>query len=140
MKGADFLDDTKGLLIVAGVAIAAYLGYRLMKAAPSISPANATNADGTAQTAYAGTGPVGYVAAATNAASGGWLSTFGDWIGTKVGDATISDPNADANAALAASNQATLTSANASLTGSNDAATALYSNPIDYGTPGGWGN
>ncbi len=81
---------------------------------------------------------MGAIGAATNAASGGWLSTFGDWIGTKVGDATISDPNAEANAALAAANQATLTSANAATTGNNDANTAFYSNPIDYGSGAGW--
>ncbi len=141
MKGVDFLDDTKGLLIVAGVALAGYLAYRLMKAAPALpTPANATNADGTPQTAYQNTGPVGYVAAATNAASGGWLSTLGDAIGSKLADWTQSDPNAEANAALAASNQATLTSANAATSGDNDANTALYNNPIDFGTPGGWGN
>ncbi len=140
MKGADFLDDTKGLLIVAGVALAAYLGYRLYKAAPSLSPANAKNADGTPQTAYVGAGPVGAIGAATNAVSGGWLSTFGDWLGSKAADATQTDPMAQLNADQAAQNAATLTSANASLTGSNDAATALYNNPIDYGTPGDFGN
>jgi hypothetical protein len=139
MKGLDFLADTKGVVILAGVAIAAYLGYRLMKAAPSISPANAKNADGTPQTAYVGAGPVGVVAAATNAASGGWLSTFGDWLGSKAADATQDDPNADANAALAAANASNqLTGANAALTGDNDAATALYNNPIDYGAGAGW--
>jgi hypothetical protein len=131
MKGADFLNDTKGFVILAGLVVAGYLVYRLAKVAPKIpTPGNATNADGTPQTAYQDTGPLGYVAAATNAASGGWLSTAGDWIGSKTYDLLNADPNA------------TLTSANAATTGNNDAALALYQRPMDYGTPGtspdGW--
>lgn len=127
MKGADFLNDTKGVVILIGLAVAGYLVYRLVKVAPKLpTPGNSTNADGTAQTAYQNTGPVGYVAAATNAASGGYLSQFGDWLGGAAYDLTNTDPMAQ------------LTSANAATTGSNDAAVTLYNNPIDYGSPGGF--
>lgn len=130
MKGADFLDDTKGLVILGGIALAAYLGYRLFKGiAPNVpTPANATNADGTPQTAYQNTGPVGYVAAATNAASGGYLSSFGDWLGSKAADVFQPDPMAQADAQLAASQQAW------------GAPVAAQDNsiPLDYGTGSGW--
>lgn len=137
MKGLDFLDDTKGVVILAGVALAAYLGWTLYKKAPALpTPANATNADGTPQTGYVGAGVVGVVGAATNAASGGLLSSLGDSIGSGLYSLFGSDPNADANAAQAvASSSNPLTGSNVGLQ-ANDAATALYSNPIDYGTPG----
>lgn len=121
------------LLVAGGVALLAVL-YVIRKAPAAVAgavsgknalTANAANADGSAQTAYYGAGPAGTLGAATNAASGGWLSSFGDWIGTKLGDATISDPNAQANAADAAK-----------------AAADLKSSPFDYGNettnPYGW--
>ncbi len=121
-------------LMVAGAIALVAVVYVLRKAPAAVAgavsgknalTANATNADGSAQTAYYGAGPAGTLGAATNAASGGWLSTLGDWIGTKVGDATIADPNAQANAADAAK-----------------AAADLQSRPFDYGNeatnPYGW--
>lgn len=42
---------------------------------------NATNADGQRVDAYEGWGAAGTLGAATNAASGGWFSTFGEYLG-----------------------------------------------------------
>lgn len=53
---------------------------------------NATNADGSPQTAYYGAGPLGTLGAATNAASGGWLSSWGDDLGSWLFEGTHSDP------------------------------------------------
>lgn len=123
-------------LLVAG-AIALVAVVYVIRKAPAVAKGaltgdnaltrSATNADGSAQTAYVGAGPAGTLGAATNAAFGGWLSSFGDWIGTKLGDATIADPNAQANADLAAQRQA---QAN------------VQAMPFDYGSeatnPYGW--
>jgi hypothetical protein len=110
-------------LIVAGVIALVVVVYVVRKASPS----QAKDADGNPVTAYQNAGPIGVAGAAANAASGGWLATFGNWIGTKVGDATIDDPNADAN--QAAADKAA-------------AAAALQALPVDYGSvasnPYGW--
>jgi len=91
------------LLVAGGIALLAVL-YVLRKAPAAVAGAvtgknalteNATNADGSAQTAYYGAGPLGTLGAATNAASGGWFSTFGDWLGSKAYDVTHTDPLAD---------------------------------------------
>lgn len=101
---APTLGEAEGtvLLVAGGVALLAVL-YVLRKAPAAVAGAvsgknalteHATNADGTAQTGYYGVPVVGTIGAATNAASGGWLSTFGDWLGGKAYDATHDDPNA----------------------------------------------
>lgn len=91
---------TETILIGGGVLV---VGLVAMKLIPKLGgfftgnnalTQNAKNADGTSQTAYQGAGVVGTVGAATNAVSGGWLSTFGDWLGGGLYDATHSDPMA----------------------------------------------
>lgn len=88
------------LLVAGGLALLA-VWYVVSRAPAAVSGAlsgnnalteNATNADGTPQTAYVGAGPLGTAGAAANAASGGWFSTVGDWLGSKAYD--ISHPNA----------------------------------------------
>ena len=111
-----------GAMIAAGVVALVVVLYVFKKGASLTT--TATDASGAPVTAYQGAGPIGVAGAAANAASGGWLATFGNWIGTKVGDATIPDPNAAANAAQAAQNAAS----------SATAASALQSMPIDFGT------
>lgn len=92
MSGPPTLGEAEGtvLLVAGGIALLAVL-YVLRKAPGVLSgknslTANATNADGSPQTAYYGAGPLGTVGAATNAASGGYLSSFGDWLGGIPGD------------------------------------------------------
>lgn len=58
---------------------------------------NATDASGNPVTAYQGAGVVGTLGAATNAASGGILASFGGWLGRTAYDLTHSDPLADLN-------------------------------------------
>jgi len=50
--------------------------------------ATAKTADGQATTAYQGKGILGTMGAATNAASGGYLASVGEWIGGKAYDWT----------------------------------------------------
>ena len=52
----------------------------------------ATNAAGEAVTAYQGAGPVGTLGAAANAASGGYLATLGQWLGSSAYDLLNSGP------------------------------------------------
>ena len=55
------------------------------------------NAGAFAGTDYAGTGPIGALGGTVNAASGGILDTFGNWLGGKLADLTMPyDPNAPA--------------------------------------------
>lgn len=93
---APTLGEAEGtvLLVAGGIALLAVL-YVLRKAPAAVAGAvtgknaltqNATNADGSAQAGYYGMGPAGTIGAATNAASGGYLSTFGDWLGGIPGD------------------------------------------------------
>lgn len=94
------------LLVAGGIALIVVL-YVLKQAPAAVAGAvtgknalteNATNADGTPQTAYYGAGPLGTLGAATNAVSGGWLSTWGDDFGSWFYGATHSDPLAPAPA------------------------------------------
>lgn len=131
------LGEAEGTTLLVGGAIALLAVWYVLSKAPAIAKGaltgdnaltrSQTNADGSAQTAYVGAGPAGTLGAAANSASGGWFSTLGDWIGTKVGDLTIRDPNAEANAA------------DAQKAAARD---ALQSMPIDYGAatdnPWGW--
>lgn len=132
MKGADLLSDTKALVILGGVGLALYLGFKLFKIGPGLLSGNnaltqnATNASGQPTTAYVGQGAVGTLGAATNAVSGGYLASAGEWLGSTAYNLFNTDPNAQ------------LTSANAATTGNVDAANAMYQNPIDYGSPGEW--
>lgn len=79
------------LLAAAG---AAYLIWRASQAGAGILSGKnaltkgATNAAGQRVTAYEGAGVLGTMGAAANAASGGYLATFGEWIGLKVYDLT----------------------------------------------------
>lgn len=126
MKAPD-LSQVEGttLLVAGGIALLAVV-YIVRKGAAVAAIAKgaltgdnaltrgATNADGTPQTAYIGAGPAGTLGAATNAVSGGYLSTFGDWLGN--GLYNLTHPGE--------------TAPNAS-----DAAQQLQARPIDYGAP-----
>jgi hypothetical protein len=134
---APTLGQAEGTTLLVGGALALLAVLYIVKKGPSFVKGavtgdnaltrSATNADGSAQTAYVGAGPAGTLGAAANSATGGWLSTAGDWFATKLGDLTIRDPNAELNAADA----------------QRAAATAeLDARPIDYGSatvnPYGW--
>jgi hypothetical protein len=54
----------------------------------------ATNADNERITAYEGAGVLGTLGAATNAVSGGYLATFGQWLGDKAYDLLNPAPSA----------------------------------------------
>lgn len=99
---APTLGEAEGttLLVAGAIALLAVL-YVLRKAPKVVAGAltgknalteNATNADGSAQTAYYGAGPAGTLGAATNAVSGGYLSTWGDNLGSWFYGVTHSDP------------------------------------------------
>lgn len=85
------------LLAAAG---AAYLIWRTSQAGAGILSGDnsltrgATNAAGQPVTAYAGAGVIGTLGAAANAASGGYLATFGEWLGVKIYDLTSGAPQA----------------------------------------------
>lgn len=53
---------------------------------------NATDSNGNRVTAYQGAGVLGTAGAAANTVSGGYLATFGTWLGGKAYDLTHSDP------------------------------------------------
>lgn len=55
---------------------------------------NATNSDGEKVTAYQGAGVIGTLGATFNAASGGTLATFGQWLGDKAYDLLNPAPSA----------------------------------------------
>lgn len=89
-------DSTQLAIIVGGAAVVAYVLYR---AVPKVAEAvggvftgnnaitgSATNAAGDRVTAYQNAGLFGTIGAATNAASGGYLATFGEWLGGKTYD------------------------------------------------------
>ena len=95
-------DSTQLAIIVGGAAVVAFVIYR---AVPKVAQAvggivsgdntltrGARNAAGQPVSAYQGAGIVGTVGAATNAASGGYLATFGEWLGGKTYDMFNSDP------------------------------------------------
>jgi hypothetical protein len=93
---------TETIVIGAGVLVA---GLVLMNILPKLVKGagglvsgnnaltqNAKNADGSAQTAYQGAGIPGTLGAATNLATGGVLSSIGDWLGGGLYDAFHGDP------------------------------------------------
>lgn len=91
--------DKQTVYLAAGVlGVALVAAYFLKKGAAGLLSGNnpltqnATNAAGQSVTAYQGAGPLGTLGAATNAASGGWLASAGQWIGGKVYDLTNSTP------------------------------------------------
>ena len=65
---------------------------------------NATDASGAPVSAYQGAGIVGTVGAATNAASGGTLASFGSWLGTSTYDLLHPAPEAAPSASQTSSN------------------------------------
>lgn len=88
------MSDTKTIAIAAAAGI---VGLVLLKYSGAVKGAltgdnaltrEAKNADGQAVTAYQGAGVVGTLGAATNAASGGYLASFGQWVGGKIFDLT----------------------------------------------------
>lgn len=123
------------VMIAAGVAALLVVWYVVRKAKDVIPGAlsgdnaltrGATNADGSAQTGYVGAGPLGTLGAATNAASGGYLSSFGDWLGGTVYDLTHADPTSDPSTAAANAQPAA------------PGAASLDPSGFDFGTSGGW--
>jgi len=86
-KGAN-LRDVEVLALVAGVAVAGWLIYKTVKLGGGLLSGdntltkNATNADGQKVTAYRGVPVLGTLGAAANAASGGWLATMGQKLGS----------------------------------------------------------
>lgn len=87
-------DDAKTLAIAGAAAV---VGLVLLKFSGAAQGAltgdnaltrNATNADGQPVTAYQGAGVVGTLGAATNAASGGYLASLGQWLGGAIFDLT----------------------------------------------------
>lgn len=124
------LGKAEGTMMMAAGVVALVVVVYVWKKGASLTK-TATDADGNPVTAYAGAGPVGVAGAAANAVSGGWLATFGNWLGSKTADLTQTDPNAVANA-----NQAAINLAQA------NAAAAMPAASIDFGTtnsnPYGW--
>ena len=93
--------NATAIIALAGVATLGLVGVWLFKGpgAGLLSGDNAltrsaTNADGERVTAYEGAGPLGTLGAAANAASGGYLSSFGQWLGGKAADLFQPDPMA----------------------------------------------
>jgi len=114
------LAKVEGLAVLAGLAVGAFVLWRIVRAAPGIVSGDnaltrgATDAAGNPTTAYVGVPIIGTAGAAANAASGGWLATVGEWIGSNAYDLTHSDPNA------------------------TQAKDDLSSREIDFGAGGGW--
>lgn len=91
--------NSRAVMIVAGVlaagAVLYFFGRQVTRAASSAVKAVSNVNQGTP---YEGTGVLGTLGHATDAASGGLLSQFGGWLGRKVFDLTHEeyDPNAPA--------------------------------------------
>jgi len=95
------INNTIALELVAGVVVIGavyYFGRKAIGGAGGLLSgnntltANAKDASGNAVTAYQGAGVVGTLGAATNEVSGGWLASFGSWLGIKAYDLTHDDP------------------------------------------------
>ena len=92
----------QALTIAGGFALGAFVlwryGGKVADAAGGVLTGNntltqtATNAAGERVTAYEGAGVLGTLGAATNAASGGTLASFGEWLGGTVYELTHDDP------------------------------------------------
>lgn len=94
-------DDAKTLAIAGAVAV---VGLVLLKYGGALTGAltgdndltrGAKNADGDAVSAYQGAGVLGTAGAAANAATGGYLASFGQWLGIKAYDLVHSDDTDD---------------------------------------------
>lgn len=97
----DPLNDSKALVILAGLGVAVYLGWKLYKAAPSVAAAAASV--GNAINPASDTNIVNRGVSAAGSAITGDSS----WsLGGAIYEWFNKDPNAQANAALAASNAA----------------------------------
>lgn len=93
-----------GVLTVVGVALGGFLLWKASGLAKGLLTGdnaltkNATDSNGKPVTAYQGAGPVGTLGAAANVASGGYLATFGSWLGSSTydffhtGDGSTSEP------------------------------------------------
>jgi hypothetical protein len=102
------LEKLEGGALLLAVAVVGFIAWRVVKAAPEAAKGivtgtnaltqNATNAAGEHVAAYEGKGVVGTAGAAANAASGGYLSSWGESLGSWVYDMTHDeyDPNAPA--------------------------------------------
>lgn len=71
--------------VLALLGLGGFMAWRLYKGVGDIKD-HATDSNGRPVTAYKDAGPLGTLAAAANAASGGYLATFGDWLGGAVYD------------------------------------------------------
>lgn len=93
---------TETLLIGGGLLVAVIVAAKLLpKAAKEAGglitgnnfiTGNAFDASGGRTTAYQGAGVAGTLGAATNAASGGFFASMGDWLGGSLYDLTHADP------------------------------------------------
>lgn len=93
-----------GVLAVAGVIVGGFVLWKVAGVGKGLLTGdnaltrNATDSDGNQVSAYQGAGPVGTLGAAANAASGGYLATFGSWLGRTTydllhpGDGSTSTP------------------------------------------------
>jgi hypothetical protein len=117
------LGKVEGLAVIVGLAVGAFVLWRVVRAVPGIVSGDnaltrgATDAAGNPTTAYVDVPIFGTAGAAANAASGGWLASVGDWLGSHAYDLTHDDPNAD---------------------DSSRAKDDLMSREIDFGAGGGW--
>lgn len=103
MKAPAVLQTKEGQWVVLGLVAAFAVYYLAKKILPQAGglvtgnnaiTQNQTDAQGNAVTAYQGAGVAGTLGAAANSASGGILSSIGEWIGSKVADVTMPyDPN-----------------------------------------------
>jgi hypothetical protein len=111
---------------------------------------NAKDASGAPVTAYQGAGVVGTLGAAANAASGGYLASFGEWLGSKAYDLFHPAPAKDASAGVLIGNGQPTTGDFARLdrstyyTSGQSGSGSLVDRDIDYGyvnpmgDPTGW--
>ncbi|MGN6526698.1 MAG: hypothetical protein ACTHL8_09935 [Burkholderiaceae bacterium] len=120
--------------LVVGLGVAAWLVWKLdpggIFSGNNALTENATDASGQKTTAYQGAGVVGTLGAAVNKATGGTTASVGQSIGSTLYDWLNPDPNAQANAALAAAQTAYQQSPAA---GTTDDGGGVY-----LGSPGKW--
>lgn len=97
-------DTIKTVAVCGAAALAAYVGYQALKLGKGVITGDnavtrgATDASGKKTDAYVNVPVLGTVGAVTNAASGGYLASFGSWLGTSLFDVFNSDAGKVANA------------------------------------------
>lgn len=87
----------KGAVVIGAVGLGAYVLIKALSVGKGILTGdnaltqNAKDADGNKVDAYIGVPVVGTLGAAANEVSGGYLASFGGWIGRSIYDLTHSD-------------------------------------------------